>query len=138
MSDSHTKLHQRPCKSYHLFSSLKVSRKNTIMKPICVSPRYTDWRGEAGNAILLALFIWTIFINLSVGVLTLKVSTKKERFSTYFLIKLFCGNAIVATSQLIIAAHHLYDQMICSSNIVAYVLHQFGMMTGMLSLNLFF
>ena len=100
------------------------------MKWICSSSIYLYWRGEIGNYLLLVLFILTVVINIVVGILAMNIKQKQGKLPTYLLIKLFCGNILLAGSQVFITYLRLCKKMTCQAKLISYVLHQYGMLTG--------
>lgn len=100
------------------------------MKYICGTSVYRDWRGIAGNYILLLLFICTAIINLIIAILTKKTMENKNKFPNYLFIILFCSNMMLAISQVVITLMRLDNDLNCTSIMASYIIHQMGMVTG--------
>ena len=82
------------------------------MDVVCVSPVYTNWRGDAGNYVFIVSFTVAFLVNVVVcgAVLAMKTNSK---LSKYFLTKYLAANTMVVLSQMAHAAIHLFGRFVC-------------------------
>ena len=96
------------------------------MNHICNASRYTDWRGEVGNSILLSSFTLSILLNVALIVLIIITRSATTVIVNYQIIQFLLGNVMVAVSQVYFSVVHLFYSISCEKIYISYFLHQVG------------